>query len=148
MTNDDTLRYKFEYPDQAGYPDGTGFLSQDQRVLIDEVVDEHELGIPFELVHNGTDSTYEAITGSTEVGNLRYEIIDEDRVSLLTTMVWPEFRGQGVASEIIRRVLDDLKTSGRHITIMCPIVRTFIDRNPDYESIVDPHHRGVLRVHR
>ena len=31
--------YAFEYPDEAGYPDGIGTLSQDQAVLIDEVID-------------------------------------------------------------------------------------------------------------
>jgi hypothetical protein len=33
-------RYAFEYPDEAGYPDGKGTLSQDQAVLIDEVIDD------------------------------------------------------------------------------------------------------------
>jgi len=32
--------YAFEYPDEAGYPDGIGTLSQDQAVLIDEVIDD------------------------------------------------------------------------------------------------------------
>lgn len=33
-------RYAFEYPDEAGYPDGKGTLSQDQIVLIDELLDD------------------------------------------------------------------------------------------------------------
>jgi hypothetical protein len=32
-------RYAFGYPDEAGYPDGKGTVSQDQVVLLDGLLD-------------------------------------------------------------------------------------------------------------
>jgi predicted GNAT family acetyltransferase len=140
-------RYAFEYPDEAGYPDGTGTLSQDQVVLIDEVVDSHAPAFDFELVKDETAGTYDAIVGDTEVGALTYDEVDGGkRLVLLATSVFPEFRKQGVATELIRRVLDDVRTRGLTVTIMCPIVRSFIDHNPVYRDLVDPDHPGVTKV--
>jgi uncharacterized protein len=64
---------------------------------------------------------------------------------LLATSVFPEFRKQGIATELIRRVLDDVRTQGKTVTIMCPIVRTFIEHNPGYADLIDPKHPGVTK---
>jgi predicted GNAT family acetyltransferase len=67
---------------------------------------------------------------------------------LLATSVFPEFRKQGIATELIRRVLDDVRAQGKTVTIMCPIVRTFIEHNPEYADLIDPKHPGVTKGHR
>ncbi|MFE4949622.1 GNAT family N-acetyltransferase [Leifsonia sp. NPDC056665] len=138
MTTDD-----FEYPDEAGYPDGTGTLTEDQVVLIGEVTDDHSPTITFFVTDNEPSSTYEAISGDTVIGGLTYEVADENRRVLVAAAVYPEYRGQGVATELIRRVLDDIRTRGDTITVVCPIVRAFIDRNPEYGDLVDPALPGL-----
>lgn len=139
-------RYEFEYPDEAGYPDGKGFLSQDQKVLIDEVLDDpHALALAFRMVKDELAQTYDAISGDRELGAVTYNLAG-NRVVLLATSIFPEFRGQGIATELIRRVLDEVREQGRTVTIICPIVRTFIDRNPDYTDLVDAQHPGVQKV--
>jgi predicted GNAT family acetyltransferase len=60
--------------------------------------------------------------------------------------VFPEFRKQGVATELIRRVLDDVRAQGKTATIMCPIVRTFVEHYPEYADVIDPKHPGVVKV--
>lgn len=134
---------EFEYPDEAGYPDGVGTLTQDQLVLIDEVREDHSSAIDFFVVDNHEDSTYEAIAGDTVIGGLTYSIADEKRFVLVAAAVFPEYRGQGVATELIRRVLDDLRARGITVTVLCPIVREFIDRTPSYEDLVDTELPGV-----
>jgi GNAT superfamily N-acetyltransferase len=57
----------------------------------------------------------------------------------------PEFRKQGIATELIRRVLDDVRAQGKTVTIMCRIVRTFIERNAEYADLIDPEHPGVTK---
>ena len=144
----ESARYAFEYPDEAGYPDGTGTLSQDQVVLIDEVVDApHAPALDFFVVNNQEAGVYEAIVGDREIAGMPYNLAGEDRLVLLATSVFPEFRNQGVATELIRRVLDDVRAQGKKVTIMCPIVRTFIERNPEYADLVDAEHPGVTRGH-
>jgi predicted GNAT family acetyltransferase len=64
---------------------------------------------------------------------------------LLATSVFPEFRKQGIATELIRRVLDDVRAQGRTVTIMCPIVRTFIEHNPEYADLIDSKRPGVTK---
>ncbi|MEN2742311.1 GNAT family N-acetyltransferase [Microbacterium sp. X-17] len=138
MTTED-----FEYPDEAGYPDGVGTLTEDQVVLIGEVADDHSPTITFFVTDNEPSSTYEAISGDTVIGGLTYEEAGGSRRVLIAAAVYPEFRGQGVATELIRRVLDDIRRRGDTITVRCPIVRAFIDRNPEYDDLVDPELPGL-----
>jgi predicted GNAT family acetyltransferase len=142
-------RYAFEYPDEAGHPDGKGTLSQHQIVLIDEVIDNpHAPAFDFALVNDEKAGIYEAIVGDREIAGLPYNVAGDDRLVLLATSVFPEFRKQGIATELIRRVLDDVRTQGKTVTIMCPIVRTFIEHNPEYADLIDPKHPGVTKGHR
>jgi predicted GNAT family acetyltransferase len=136
----------FEYPDEAGYPDGKGTLSQDQAVLIDEVIDDpHAPAFDFHVLNDEKTGIYEAIVGDTEIAGLPYNVAGDDRLVLLATSVFPEFRKQGIATELIRRVLDDVRAQGKTVTIMCPIVRTFIEHNPEYADLIDPEHPGVTK---
>ena len=148
MTNTTgSSRGDFEYPDEAGYPDGVGTLTQDQTVLIAEVTeDDHAPELSFFLVNDDKSRTYEAIVGDTTIAGLTYNIAGDDRIVLLATAVFPEYRKQGVASELIRRVLDDVRKQGKTVTIMCPIVWAFIERNPEYADLVDPELPGMPKA--
>jgi predicted GNAT family acetyltransferase len=142
-------RYAFEYPDEAGYPDGTGTLTQDQTALIDEVIDDpFAPAFDFYVVNDEGAGSYGAIVGDTEVGNMPYRNARDNRMVLLTTSVFPRFRNQGIATELIRRVLDDVRAQGKTVTILCPIVLTFTERNPEYADLVDLKHPGVTKVSR
>ncbi|WP_426513079.1 GNAT family N-acetyltransferase [Dactylosporangium sp. McL0621] len=145
----DPARYAFEYPDEAGYPGEKGTLSQDQIVLIDEVTDDpHAPAFDFAVVNDEKTGIYEAIVGDREIAGLPYNVAGDDRLVLLATSVLPEFRKQGIATELIRRVLDDVRTQGKTVTVMCPIVHTFIEHNPEYADLIDPKHPGVTKGHR
>jgi predicted GNAT family acetyltransferase len=133
-------RYAFEYPD------GKGTLSPDQTVLIDEVLDDpRPPAAEFEVVNDEKSGIYEAIVGDREIAGLSYNVTDDDRLVLLAVSVFPDFRKQGVATELIRRVLDDARAQDKTVTIMCPIVRTFIENNPGYADLVDPKHPGITK---
>jgi predicted GNAT family acetyltransferase len=142
-------RHAFEYPDEAGYPDAKGTLSQDQAVLIDEVLgDPHAPALDFAVVNDDKAGAYWAIVSDRQIAGLPYEVAGDNRLVLLATSVFPEFRKQGIATELIRRVLDDVRARGKTVTIMCPIVRTFIEHNPEYADLIDPEYPGVTQGHR
>lgn len=143
MTGPDApSRYAFEYPDEAGSP----ALSRDQTVLIDEVLDDpRACGSGFEVVNDSDAGIYEATVGGREIAGLSYNLAGDDRIVLLAISVFPDFRKQGIATELIRRVLDDVRAQGRTATIMCPIVRTFIENNPEYADLIDSKHPGVTK---
>ena len=127
-------------------PDAKGTLSKDQ-VVIDELLDDrHVPAFDFEVVKDEKVGIYEAIVGDREVAGLTYDDAD-DRLVLRATSVFPEYRKQGIATELIRRVLDDVRAQGKTVTIMCPVVHTFIGRNPEYAHLVDPRYPGVAKRH-
>ena len=145
MTNPSpSKRYQFEYPDEAGYPDGVGTLTEDQVTLIDQVLDADEKADTNIAVVNEEESqVYTAIVGDTAVGGVTYSRVG-DRLVLQAAAVYPEFRGQGIATEMIRQVLDDVRSHGEKVTNLCPIVRTFVDKHPQYEDVIDPKNPGVV----
>jgi predicted GNAT family acetyltransferase len=136
--------YALEYSDAAGYPDGVGTLRQDQAVLTDELVENpHAPAFDFCVVNDEKTGIYKAIVGDTDIAGLPYNIVGDDRLVLLATSVFPEFRKQGVATELIRRVLYDVRAQGKTVTIRCPIVHTFVEHNPEYADLIDPKHPDV-----
>jgi hypothetical protein len=62
---------------------------------------------------------------------------------LLYTWVDPVYRENRVATELIARVLDEIRESGKKITIICPVVGEFIARNPEYLDLIDKVHPGA-----
>ncbi|MEU9828114.1 GNAT family N-acetyltransferase [Micromonospora chersina] len=141
-------RYAFAHSAEAGHPDEKGTLDQDQAVLIDEVGGEPQAPVcDLQVVNDERLGIYDAIVGDREVAGLTYDVAGDDRLVLLATSVIPEFRKQGIATELIRRVLDDVRVQGKTVTIMCPIVRTFIEHNPEYTDLIDREHPGATHGH-
>lgn len=52
------------------------------------------------------------------------------------TLIEPEFGGRGLATELIRAALDDMRSRGLTVVPRCPFVRAFIDKHPDYRDLV------------
>jgi predicted GNAT family acetyltransferase len=138
----------FEYPDAAGYPDDAGFLDEGTAALVDEVtayavreVDRPSADSEVEIaVHRLDDRhVYSATLEDREVASLRYTE-EDDRVVVLTTSVIPEFRGRGIATDLIALALDDIREWGKRLTVQCPVVAAFIAGNPQYADLADPAH--------
>lgn len=70
----------------------------------------------------------------TLLGFAEYRTVG-DRVDLPHTVTKPEFGGQGVASFLIREVLDRLRTDGKSVIASCSFVAKFIHDNPEYQSL-------------
>jgi quinol monooxygenase YgiN/predicted GNAT family acetyltransferase len=97
------------------------------------------------VVRENTESqTYDAIVGDEIAGTLLYEH-EGPRLVLTHTAVQPRFQHKGVATALIAGALDDIRAKGQKITILCPMVNTFIESHPDYADLVDPEHPGTVR---
>lgn len=46
------------------------------------------------------------------------------------------YEGQGVGSELARAALDDVRARGLKVVPLCPFIKAWIDRHPDYEELV------------
>lgn len=47
-----------------------------------------------------------------------------------------ELKGQGVATELIEKSLQDIKEQGRKVYPLCPFVIAYIRKNPEWKEIV------------
>ncbi|MEU0934371.1 GNAT family N-acetyltransferase [Embleya sp. NPDC005971] len=52
------------------------------------------------------------------------------------TEVDPRFEGKGVGSALVRGALDRVRTGNRKVLPLCPFVKTWIGRHPDYFDLV------------
>jgi predicted GNAT family acetyltransferase len=100
----------------------------------------------FEINDNPSRDRYEAIVtetetetapGGTVAGFIEYSVQD-GRVVLPHTEVDPAFEGQGIGSALVRAALDDVRRQGRNAVPVCPFVRSWLDRHPDYADLVRP----------
>jgi uncharacterized protein len=139
-----------EYPDSAGYPDGTGFLDEDTAALVDEVtadadreVDRPSADAASEIeVHRRDDErVYAATIDGRELASLQYDEVD-GRVVVITTTVVPEFRGRGIAADLIADALDDIRERGLRVTVLCPVVAAFMAANSQYTDLIDSEYPG------
>ncbi|ANJ26081.1 GNAT family N-acetyltransferase [Agromyces aureus] len=133
-----------EYPDAAGYPDGTGFLDEGTAALVDEVtaaevreVDRPSADSDVEIaVHRLADEQkYSATIEGAEVASIRY-VETDDEVDVLATSVVPEFRGRGIAADLIADALDDIRTRDQRLVVHCAVVAAFLEGNPQYADLL------------
>jgi predicted GNAT family acetyltransferase len=100
--------------------------------------------LPEMAVRSNTEArTDDALVDGKEVGTLVYELKGSMAV-ISHTVVEPEYRERGVASELVRQALDDLRERGMTVSNFCGFVGTFIDGHPEYADLLDPVHPGVI----
>jgi predicted GNAT family acetyltransferase len=76
-----------------------------------------------------------AIAG-TDAGFVDYLDRGAHRV-VLHTEVAPEHEGHGVAAQLVRGALDDVRAQGKRLVSLCPYVTKFLEKNHDWDEIVD-----------
>lgn len=64
---------------------------------------------------------------------VQYKMI-EGGVSYLSTVVPPEFRGKGVAGILVKHVLDDAAANNLKVEPICPYIKSYIDKHPEYQA--------------
>jgi len=53
------------------------------------------------------------------------------------TEIADEFSGMGLATELVRHALDDVRSQGGSVVPICPFFASYIRRHPEYEDLVD-----------
>ncbi|MFI7427927.1 GNAT family N-acetyltransferase [Micromonospora sp. NPDC049836] len=102
---------------------------------------EKESSWELDVVNDAEHGRWVAALGAEAIGELSYRLVG-GRVVLLTTWVDPAYRNHRVATELVSRVLDEIRESGKKITISCPVVGEVIARNPEYADLIDKVHPG------
>jgi predicted GNAT family acetyltransferase len=89
-----------------------------------------------EVRDNPEESRYELLDGGDVVGEILYRRYP-DRIVLVHTEILPAREGQGLASRLVAGGLDDIRaTGGLRVVPVCPFVRGYLRRHPEYEDLV------------
>ena len=106
------------------------------KILLDDqaarvrVVDNPELGY------------YELQFGLENAGTLDYRDADGGRVLGLTE-IRSDLRGRGLATLMIRTVLEDLETREIQVTNYCPAIDHYLRTHPDLQGLIDSRRPGM-----
>jgi predicted GNAT family acetyltransferase len=87
------------------------------------------------VADNAEKQRYEARQGSEVVGFILYRL-DPGRITLIHTEVAPALEGKGIASQLVTGALDDIRRRGLTIVPICPFVRAYLRRHPEYADLV------------
>ena len=86
-------------------------------------------------VHDNAElSRYDLVVGDELAGYLAYRKAD-DHVLVTSTVVRPEHRGHGLASELVQHSLDDLRRQGLALRTTCWYVKEWLNSHPDYQDL-------------
>jgi predicted GNAT family acetyltransferase len=88
-----------------------------------------------EIVDAPGASRYEARDGGALVGVLEYRRYPK-RITLIHTEVRPDQEGRGIGAKLARFALDDARATSRRVTPICPYVRGYLGRHPEYADML------------
>ncbi|WUH96989.1 N-acetyltransferase [Spirillospora sp. NBC_00431] len=88
-----------------------------------------------EITDNAEQNRYEIRLDGELAGFVEYER-GEGSIALVHTEVGSAFEGKGVGGSLARGVLDDIRARGLSAVPVCPFIKKWIDRHPDYQDLV------------
>jgi len=88
------------------------------------------------IVDNEAERRFE-LRADGKMSVLTYRI-SGDRIRLIHTEVPPELRGRGYAEMLARAALERAARDHLRVVALCPFVRAFLERHPEYDTLVVP----------
>jgi uncharacterized protein len=62
--------------------------------------------------------------------------LEEGKIVFTHTIVPKAIEGRGVASKLIKAALDSARDRGLRVVPLCPFVKAYIERHPEYQALV------------
>jgi len=87
------------------------------------------------VIHDPAAQQFRAGTGS-ETAVLQYQSAP-GQITFLHTDVPKALRGKGVGQRLARAGLEHAKAAGLRVVVICPFVRSFVDKHPEYKALVE-----------
>jgi hypothetical protein len=89
------------------------------------------------------EGAYVVSVDGERAGKAEY-LVREGRHVFVHTEVDDGHAGSGLAAQLIRFALDDVRSRGGLVVPICPYVSAYIKRHPEYEDLVD--HQMTMRL--
>ncbi len=102
------------------------------------VDDGTERDLEVTVVDNPSLSRYEARVGAEVPGYAAYRMASTERPTMVFTHteVDPEFEGRGIGGRLARGALDDVRARGLAVIALCPFIKAWIGKHPDYQDLL------------
>jgi uncharacterized protein len=94
-----------------------------------------------EFVNNPADKRFE-FQIEDNVAALYYTVF-EDKLYLEHTDVPQALQGKGIAGKLVEGALEYAKTNSLPIVPMCPYANKYIQRNPQFQNLLDVSERKL-----
>ena len=92
-----------------------------------------------EVVHNASGHRYEIRMGDELAGFTVAEPTDDPGVILFPhTEIASAFEGKGLAGQLVKGALDDIRERGLRIIVTCPYILGWLPKHPEYEDLLAP----------
>jgi uncharacterized protein len=86
-----------------------------------------------DITNNKTEHRFElAVDGHVAMSYYR---IADGVVTFTHTEVPPELGGKGIGSKLIKGALDQVRADGLKVIAMCPFVKAYLEKHPDYADL-------------
>jgi len=73
-----------------------------------------------------------------KIAKVQYDFSsDKKRIFLIHTEVPTALEGMGVASRLVKAVLDHIEDKGWKLVPLCPYVKSFLKKHPEYKRLLD-----------
>jgi predicted GNAT family acetyltransferase len=86
---------------------------------------------------------YEISVDSKLAGFAKYSVRPY-RVIITHTEIFDEFEGQGLAAQLTKFALDDIRARDLEVVPLCPYAAAYIDKHPEYDDLDDHESMAVL----
>ena len=86
----------------------------------------------YEIHVDGSLAGFAEYRGHTDTRTFTHTEVDE------------RFEGQGVGSRLVHDALEDARRQGLKVIPMCPFVKAYMGRHPEYLDLVDPRIRAAF----
>ena len=97
-----------------------------------------------QLVNDAGAQRYRLLLGAQELGFVEYDPVGEHSILIKHTEIKPEFEGKGYGSELVRRMLDDVRRQGKTVIPICPYAMNFIRRHREFLDVVQSDMRAAI----
>ena len=92
-------------------------------------------GDALRISDNPREHRYEARFAEDVIGFMDYHL-KPGLITLMHTEVDRAAEGKGVGSQLVAAALEDIRSRGLSILALCPFVRAYIRRHPEYADLV------------
>ena len=91
-----------------------------------------------EVQDNAGDHRFEVLVDGETAGKAVYQT-RPGAIVVTHSEVDPRFRGQGLASELARQTLDQIRARDLKVVPLCPFFARYVEQHPEYLDMVEEY---------